>query len=230
MNISFYSSLLYNGNTAEMFSKYYYYLLKFSGKFNLTSILDREECYKKHFLDSILAEKYIYYNSYCCDLGSGAGFPGIPLMIVRDDLRFVLLESSKKKCEFLNFLIQEFHLNANVINSRAETVGRIPEQRESFDFVVSRAVSSLPVVLEYSSPLVKVGGHVISYKGKCSEELVLSQYAMSELHLSLLDKIEYSLCASSDYRTLLIFKKDFLLSPKYPRRDGAPAHKPLLKR
>lgn len=227
MDISYYKKLLYSDKYSDIFSEFYSMVLYYNSKFNLTSITDKNEFYKKHFLDSIVGEKFIDKNSYCCEIGSGAGFPSVPLMFIRSDLHFVLIESSRKKASFLNDVIKKFNLSAYVLNERAETVGRMASYRESFDYCVIRGVASLPVLLEYTSPLLSVNGYFLAYKSKVEEEINYSKKAMNEFHLFLEASEEFFLQGSNDFRTLLLFKKCCILSNKYPRTVGAPVRNPI---
>lgn len=147
----------------ERFSCFFSLLKEYNEKFNLTSIEGEREIYYKHFLDSVLGEKFFPQNASVSEVGSGAGFPSIPLMLIREDLSFSLFESVKKKCAFLKAAIEKLSLNAKVFPLRAEEAAR-GEFREKFDVSCARAVANLNTLSEYCLPLIKVGGLFLAYK------------------------------------------------------------------
>ena len=152
-------------------------LLEWNNKFNLTSIKEEKEIEIKHFEDSLQGEKLFPKNKKVVEVGSGGGFPSIPLLINRSDLEFTLIESTGKKCEFLTMVVDNLSLNAKVLNKRAEDVGK-SELRESFDIVTARAVASLNTLCEYCLPLIKVGGLFIAYKGINEDEFLSAEKAI----------------------------------------------------
>ena len=201
-------------------------LLTWNNKFNLTSIKEDEEIIIKHFYDSIKGEKYFIKNSNCVEVGSGGGFPSIPLMIKRQDLKFTLIESVNKKCIFLNEVIKNLNLNAVVLNKRAEDVSKNSIYREKYDIVTARAVAKLNTLSEYCIPLIKKGGLFISYKGELDEEKE-SLNAINILGGKIVQKEEYNLPKDMGKRRLYIIEKIKNTPLKYPRGNGKERSNPL---
>ena len=210
---------------AEQFCRYYELLVDWNSRMNLTAITEKEDVAKKHFLDSLLAIPYLPEGASCIDVGTGAGFPGIPLAIMRPDLSMMLLDSLNKRVGFLKEVCQELGLKIECIHSRAEDGGKSPLYRERFDIALSRAVAPLNVLLELTTPFVKVGGTAIAYKGpSAAEELEACNKAKEVLG------VELSLLAfDAQYgeRTLVMAKKIAPAPAKYPRKAGEPSKKPL---
>ena len=154
----------------DKIKKFYNYmnlLIEWNQKINLTSITDPREIILKHFIDSLTINKYIKENTKMIDVGTGAGFPGIPLKILRDDIEIILLDSLNKRIKFLDIVIEELKLNKiSTIHSRAEDIGRDEKYREKFDYSTSRAVANLSTLAEYLIPLVKIKGEVIAMRGQ----------------------------------------------------------------
>ncbi len=196
--------------------------------YNLTAICDDNGIYIKHFCDSILPQRLFPQGASVCEVGSGAGFPSIPLKIARKDLSFTLIESTGKKCAFLNTVIDNLQLNGvKVLNIRAEDGGRMAELRESFDICTARAVAALNTLCEYCLPFVKVGGRLIAYKGDCVEELEKSEGAIKILGGET-ERIEYyELPEGGGKRTVVVIKKVSATPLKYPRGRGLERKKPL---
>lgn len=196
--------------------------------YNLTAICDDNGIYIKHFCDSILPQRLFPQGASVCEVGSGAGFPSIPLKIARKDLSFTLIESTGKKCAFLNTVIDNLQLNGvKVLNIRAEDGGRMAELRESFDVCTARAVAALNTLCEYCLPFVKVGGRLIAYKGDCVEELEKSEGAIKILGGET-ERIEYyELPEGGGKRTVVVIKKVSATPLKYPRGRGLERKKPL---
>lgn len=141
-------------------------LKEYNEKFNLTSIKDDDEIYEKHFADSLKGEEFFFENAKVLEIGSGGGFPSVPLKIARDDLDFTLIEATGKKCSYLKTIGKELGFeNFEVLNGRAEELGKKEEYREKFDIVTARAVAGLNVLCEYCLPFVKTGGIFVAYKG-----------------------------------------------------------------
>lgn len=210
----------------EKFEKFRELLLKFNAMFNLTAITDGEGIKYRHFIDSIAPEKFFPEGSDVVEIGSGGGFPSIPLKIVRDDLKFTLVESSVKKCAYLNEVINGLELkDVRVVCARAEDFAR-SEGREKFSVVCARAVAPLNTLAEYCLPLIKKGGIMLAYKGECSEEIKKAQRAFSVLggKLERVEKYELANCGS---RTLAIVKKVENTPEKYPRGQGKERKYPL---
>jgi len=209
----------------ELFNKYYNLLVETNKVMNLTTITDYNEVVVKHFIDSAVAEKHIDKNSSVIDIGSGAGFPLIPLKIIRDDLKITLLDSLNKRVEFLKKVINELDLkNADAIHSRAEDA---KELFDSFDYTVVRAVGSLPTIIEYAIPFNKVGGKLIAYKANAKEEIENSKNALKELKSEIETIEEFKLAGEDINRTLIIIKKKEKTPSKYPRGQNKPKIKPL---
>ena len=210
----------------EKFDEYREYLKYYNAeKCNLTAITEDNEIELKHFIDSLAAEKFIPKNASVLDVGSGAGFPGLPLKIVRDDISLTMLDSVNKKVEFLKSTINKLSLtNAQAIHSRVED---LPKDKK-YDIVVSRAVANLSTLLEYTLPFVKVGGTFIAYKsGEIEEELKAASNALSVLGGRILSVEEINLFESDIKRTLILIKKVKETDKKYPRGKNLPRVKHL---
>lgn len=213
---------------AVKFEKFKDLLLEYNQKYNLTSILEEEEIYIKHFYDSVYPQKYFSEGAKVVEIGSGGGFPSIPLKIVRKDLYFTLIESTGKKCAFLNTAVESLGLgDVKILNIRAEDGGRKENFREKFDFAVARAVARLNVLAEYCLPFVKVGGRFIAYKGDCSEELEESKNALKILGGEIEKTESFTLPKDVGKRTVVIIKKVKNTPEKYPRGRGLERKKPL---
>lgn len=207
----------------EKFEKYYELLVYYNGKFNITSITDKREVYVKHFLDSIIGGKLIFGKTVV-DVGSGGGFPALPLKIYNEDLEITLIEATGKKCEFLKTVIKELSLeNVTVINDRAENA--VKTLREKFDFCTARAVARLNSLSEYCLPFVKAGGSFIAYKGDAGEEVKEAENAVKILGGKIVKKKEYLLDGAK--RTLIEIKKISPTDKKYPRGNGKERKNPL---
>lgn len=217
------------------FCKYYEILMEWNSFMNLTSITEFNEVLKKHFVDSLslikavpdLAEKK--YN--LIDVGTGAGFPGIPLKIVFSNLKITLLDSLNKRVQFLNEVVNQLNLeNILIIHGRAEDYARPDKFRESYDLCVSRAVANLTTLSEYCIPFVKKDGFFISYKSeKITEEFDNAKAAIHLLGGKFDKQIEFQLPNSNIYRNLFIIKKMDITPIKYPRKAGLPSKEPLIK-
>ena len=215
-----------NENQIAKFETFLNLLLEWNEKFNLTAIVDKDEIEEKHFIDSIkLVEYFDVKNKTLLDVGSGAGFPGIPLAIVEPSLKITLLESNGKRISFLKEVKRVLSLdNVEIIQGRAEELGA----REKFDFVTARAVKELNILLELCFYLVKVGGSFIAYKSSnVDEEIINAKHAFKCLQIDGYKKIEYLLPKSKNMRVFLqILKKNKTLK-KYPRSYSEIAKQPL---
>ena len=208
----------------QQFETYYAMLADWNTRVNLTAITEPEDVAKKHFLDSLAAAPYLKPNASVADVGTGAGFPGLPLLILRPDLRVTLIDSLQKRLVFLEAVLKELKLTAELAHARAEDAGQNPKYREKFDVALTRAVSALPVLCELTLPLVKVGGRSIAYKGDSAEELAASKNALSVLHAT-----AERVVIPADYgaRELVILTKNGTTPKQYPRKAGTPAKSPL---
>ena len=208
----------------DKFETYYTMLADWNTRMNLTAITDPEGVVKKHFLDSLAAAPYLGRGASIVDVGTGAGFPGVPLLILRPDLKVTLMDSQQKKLLFLDALLKELGLSAECVHARAEDIGKNPRYREQFDAALTRAVSALPVLAELTLPLVKVGGVSIAYKGDSAEELELAKHA-----LDVLSATAERVVIPSDYgaRELVLLTKQAATPKQYPRKAGTPSKNPL---
>lgn len=199
-------------------NKYFELLIEYNKVMNLTGITSKDEVYLKHFYDSLTICKIIDLNNVesLCDIGTGAGFPGLVLKIVFPNLRITLIDSLNKRINFLNKVIEELNLNdVSAIHCRVEEYAII--NREMYDVVTARAVASTNILLEYSIPIVKVNGYFIPMKGKVDNEPSYEN-AMQKLGVILDEKIEFNLPMENSSRTLLKFKKIRPTLSKYPRK------------
>ena len=220
--------ILLNENQLLQFEKYYQFLVEENKKYNLTSITDEEDVVFKHFLDSVLPEKYITSNASCIDVGTGAGFPAIPLKIVRPDLFVCMVDSLQKRVNFLNQTINMLGLkNIEAHHARAEDFA--VKNREKFDFALSRAVAQVPTLSEYLLPFVKIGGKVIMYKSqKVEEELCSGEKAIKVLGGKVEDFIKMRIDEIDAERNFIVIKKVQNTPQKYPRGKNLPKTKPIL--
>lgn len=206
------------------FENYYDLLNFYNSKFNITAITDRAEVYLKHFVDSIIGAKYIDGNFL--DVGSGGGFPAIPVKILKPELTVVLLEATGKKCEFLKEVVKELKLdNVEIICGRAEEKAHDKFFREKFACATARAVAALPILSEYCLPFVKVGGKFVAYKGDAEEELRSAENAVKILG-GTLDKAE-KFDLSGNTRTIVVIRKKKTTDIIYPRANAKIRKKPL---
>lgn len=213
----------------EKFEKFKELLLFYNEKFNLTSVTDEKGIKYKHFLDSVAGESYFSKGAKVIEIGSGGGFPSIPLKLLRDDLSFTLVESTAKKCVYLEEVIEKLALRGmKVMNLRAEEGAKQENLREKFDAVCARAVARLNTLAEYCLPFVKTGGVFIAYKGESAEELKEAERAVSVLG-GKVEKVEkYSLPEGCGERSLIIIRKIKATPPAYPRGRGLERKKPIV--
>lgn len=214
---------------SDKFREFKELLINTNKIYNLTSIRDEKGVLYKHFLDSIVGEAFFPNGANVAEIGSGGGFPSIPLKIIRDDLKFTLIESTGKKCTFLNNVVDKLRLNSvQVLNIRAEDGAKEKNLREKFDVSCARAVAQLNSLSEYCLPYVKVGGRFIAYKGVCNEEIKASEKAIKILGGEIEDIINYDLPEDNGKRTLVIIRKIKSTSFQYPRGHGMERKKPIV--
>lgn len=212
----------------EEFTSFYEMLLSYNKICNLTAITEQKDVLYKHFLDSLAGEELFEDKAKVVEIGSGGGFPSVPLMIVRGDLEFTLIESTGKKCRFLESVVEKLGLNcANVLNIRAEEGAHSENLREKFDIACARAVASLNVLSEYCLPYVRVGGKFIAYKGDADEEIKEGERAIKLLGGEIESIIKYSLPEGAGKRTLISIRKVKSTDEKYPRGHGMERKRPL---
>lgn len=227
MDVLYYMNKI-NGQLREKFDNLCDFLLDYNEKVNLTSITDKNEVFIKHFLDSVLGEKLFFEGAQVIEIGSGGGFPSLPLKILRDDLSFTLVDSTLKKCNYLTACVDKFALRGvKVLNARAEEIGKSELYREKYDCATARAVARLNVLCEYCMPFIKVGGRFISYKGECEEELSEAGKAIKILGGEIESVEKYTL-PSGDKRTLICIKKVCATPLKYPRGQGKERKCPII--
>lgn len=210
------------------FEEYFSMLIETNKVMNLTAIIEEDDVAVKHFLDSALPEKFFPQNATVIDIGSGAGFPALPLKIVRPDLKITMVDSLNKRIGFLNGVIEKLNIEGvNAVHSRAEDFAK--NNREKFDVAVARAVAPLNTLVEYLLPFVKVGGVCIIYKSsKLAEELKDSQKAIEILGAKV-ERIEkYYIAEKELEREILILKKIKNTPQKYPRDKNKPKLNPIV--
>ena len=197
-----------------------------NAKYNLTSITEDGEIALKHFADSAAGADLFPHGARVAEIGSGGGFPSVPLMIVRPDLSFTLIESTAKKCAFLERAARELGLNARVLQGRAEELARTRELRDAFDAATARAVARLNTLCEYCMPFVRPGGVFVAYKGDAEEEIAEAGRAIAALGGKLRLARRYEL-GTAGRRTLIAVDKISPTDGKYPRGRGKERSKPL---
>lgn len=214
----------------EQFYQYEKLLLIWNEKINLTAITKPEEIILKHFIDSITIAKYIGANKTLVDVGTGAGFPGIPLKIIRKDIQITLLDSLNKRVQFLNEIIKQLELKeVETIHGRVEEFGKNKKYREKFDYATSRAVANLTTLSEYLLPLVKIEGKCICMKGSTvKEEIDQSQKAIAILGGKIEEIEAFQLPESDIDRHIVLLRKIKQTPAKYPRKPGTPSKEPIL--
>lgn len=215
----------------EKLNRFTRYLLKWNTVINLTAITDIEQIILKHYYDCIapLLKLNIPQNASCIDVGTGAGFPSVPLKIIRPDIKLTLLDSLQKRVNFLNGAISLLDFkNTVTIHSRAEDAGLNKSYREKYDVAFARAVAPLNVLCEYCLPFVKVGGFFVAYKGlKANEEVSSSKSAIKLLGGGISDIAQVNLPNEEGVRQVILIKKISHTPPKYPRKSAIISKTPL---
>lgn len=215
-------------NTAlDRFDLFASLLVEWNEKMNLTAITEPQEIEVKHFLDCLLVQKYFDFSSVktAVDIGAGAGFPSIPLLICNENVEFTLVDSLNKRLDFLSVVCKELGINANLIHSRAEELGQDADFRENFDLALARAVAPMNVLSEYCLPFVKSGGSFVALKGS-NDDITPAQNAIQTLGGELVNNVSYKL-NDGDLRTLAIVKKISQTPTQYPRKPKKISTKPL---
>jgi 16S rRNA (guanine527-N7)-methyltransferase len=217
-----------NGEKAEEFEKFRALLLEYNQKYNLTSILEKEDVYYKHFLDSAAGVQLFKENATVAEIGSGAGFPSMVLKILRPDLKLSLFESVGKKCEFLKVVVDNFNFkDVHIYNMRAEDAARDKRFRDKFDYVTARAVARMNSLSEYCLPLVKPNGEFIAYKSGDLTEIEEAKSAYKALNAKLEKVVSYELLNGYGERSLAVVKKLDKTPNRYPRGQGKERKDPL---
>ena len=221
-----------NEQQIEQFVQYYDLLIDWNKKINLTAIEEPQEVADKHFVDSalLLSVKKDLAGCSLIDIGTGAGFPGIPLKIIEPNLKLTLFDSLNKRINFLNTVCQELSLkDVQAVHGRAEDFGKKVEYREKFDLATARAVARMPVLLEICLPFVKLGGHFIALKGpELENELLESKKALAELGGRIIDVRSLTLADGTYTRNIAVIEKVKPTPKKYPRKAGTPQKTPLV--
>ena len=218
--------------TEEQIEKFYNYmnlLIEWNKKINLTAIVEPKDIILKHFIDSLTIEKYIKKGETIIDVGTGAGFPGIPLKIAREDLKITLADSLNKRINFLNEVINKLDLkNIETIHTRAEELGKNKKYREKFDIATSRAVANMSTLSEYLIPFIKVKGRCICMKSSdIDTELENAKKAINILGCEIESKDKFNLPNSDLGRSVIILRKVKNTPSKFPRKAGTPAKEPI---
>ena len=227
MDFEKYQQLL-TGEYKEKFDEYRALLLEYNERYNLTTILEEKDMFYKHFIDSVVGEKFFKTGAPVIEIGSGAGFPSMPLKLIRDDLSFTLVESVGKKCEFLHAVVDKLGLsNVNIYSKRAEDLAKDAMHREKYDAATARAVARMNTLCEYCLPFVKTGGVFVAYKSGDMEEIEEAKNAYKILGGKLISAEKYELPQGYGERVLAIVEKVKNTPAKYPRGQGKERKAPL---
>jgi 16S rRNA (guanine527-N7)-methyltransferase len=214
---------------ADQFEQYYNMIIEYNKNVNLTAITDQTEVIIKHFLDSVLCYNELNADSSLVDIGAGAGFPGIPLKIVRPDINITMIDGLNKRVVFLNDVIKKLNLtNIVAIHGRCEDFAKKPEFREKFDYCVARAVAKLNTLAEYCLPFVKLYGYMIAYKSRnAQQEIEEATNALSTLGGKLMNIKVVDIFEIEAERNFLFIQKKFKTPLQYPRFQNKPKTNPL---
>lgn len=224
-----------NDEQKKQFDTYFHELVETNKVMNLTSITEESQVYLKHFYDSLLldfVDKRLLTDSLTlCDVGSGAGFPSIPLKIINPNLKITIIDSLNKRIKFLDGLVNKLNLdNVTLVHGRAEELGKNKLYRERFDIVTARAVAAMNVLTELCLPFVAVGGKFIAMKSeKAPEELMTAKYAIELLGGKITEQESVELPNNEGLRNFVFVSKEKATPNKYPRKPGTPSKKPLVK-
>ena len=224
-------NIAWNNDKAAKYEKYMYNILELNKSINLTTITDRDEFILKHYVDSITcsnSDEFLEANSII-DVGTGGGFPGVPLAIAFPEKKFTLIDSLNKRVKIINDLCSKLGIkNVKAIHGRAEELGRQNNLRESFDLCISRAVANMSTLSEYCLPFVKIGGTFIAYKGpNCREEIENAELAMEKLGGEVYG-VFYNELEGFEFDHVLVYIDKINSTPKkFPRKAGTPAKEPL---
>jgi len=214
-----------------MFEIFYDYLVAENEKYNLTAITEKTDVYVKHFIDSVLIQNlsFDFSNKKMIDIGTGAGFPLIPLKIMNPNLYITGLDSLNKRVSFIKSVCEQLDLTGvGLIHGRAEDFGQDKKYREQYDFAVSRAVAELRLLLEFVMPFVKVDGYFLAYKSiKTKTELEEASNALIQMKSKLIDTVEFMLPNDYGKREIMVIQKYGHIDKKYPRKAGVPKKSPL---
>ena len=239
MNPELFATTLSNHNLKlsakqeQQFKTYFNELITVNEHVNLTRITEEDEVYLKHFYDSLtpllLVPEVFTEGAKVCDVGAGAGFPSLPIKILRPDLRLTIVDSLGKRLKFLQELLDKLEISGvELVHGRAEDVGQNPAYREQFDLVTARAVARMSVLSEYCLPLAKTGGKFVALKGpKAASELADAKKALDTLGGKVSFSQEFTLAGTEEERTIVVVDKVKKTPAKYPRQAGTPNRKPL---
>lgn len=224
-------NISYDDATVDKFQKYMDLILEWNEKVNLTAITEKEEFVKKHYIDSLLCYNFkeMEKSNMVIDVGTGGGFPGIPLALVFPEKQFVLMDSLKKRLNIIDDLALQLNIsNVTTLHGRAEDMGHSKEYREKFDICVSRAVANLATLSEYCLPFIKKGGNFLAYKGtKAEEEIKEAHKAIFLLGGKIGREEKVTLPGYNLEHNIIVIEKVQNTSAKYPRKAGTPSKEPL---
>ena len=220
--------IMFHDKQIQQFYEYMQLLREWNTKINLTAIIEPEEIIVKHFIDSLTVLPYLNQADSIIDVGTGAGFPGIPIKIAKNEIKVTLLDSLNKRINFLKDVIEKLNLsNIQTIHSRAEDAASSEEFRQKYDIAIARAVAPLNILLEYLLPFIKIGGKVICMKANINEEIKESTKALKVLGGKITKIEEFELLETGMKRTIVMIEKVQQTPKGYPRKAGTPSKSPL---